>query len=375
MSYKVLHIVDTYLPETMNWLDSILHSTVTSCMHHIAARYHIHNMKCNYPMMHGSIESSYPVPFYNKVLCSLMDLNSSSRINQYIVSKSIDIVHFHFANTAIRQFNLIRKLKMPVFISFYGFDYEYLVKNKSGTLEAYQQLARFGCKFIVEGVYSKNTLIEYGIPSEQISILHLLFSRNGNLKSMRWQSPIRLIQAASFTEKKNQVALLDALQDRHAGRFQIILIGEPVDKVYYKELEKILAKKRNHAIRILDKVEPDIYLNHLKKCHFAINLSKRSKSFDTEGGCPIFIKDSLNLGKPVISTKHCDIPESVIHGFNGYLTDGSDSKAIADLFDEILNLSQKKYNGICTNAFHSVNSNALNNITGMELIKIYSAGR
>lgn len=373
MSYKVLHILDTYLSETMNWLDSILHSTDLNCKHHIATRYHIHNKKSDYPMVPGSITSTYPVPFYNKVLCSLLDWNSSSRLNQHIVSESIDIVHFHFANTAIRQLHLIEKLNIPVLISFYGFDYEYLVKNKPGTLEAYQRLAQLGCKFIVEGHYSKNILIEYGVPSEQISILHLLFSRNRNLKPIRLQNPIRLIQAASFTEKKNQLACLEALQDRHAGRLELILIGERVDNTYYKEVEKILTKKVNHAIHVIGKMNPDLYLNHLRNCHFAINLSKRSKTFDTEGGCPIFIKDSLNLGKPVISTKHCDIPESVIHGFNGYLTDGADSRAISETLDQVLNLSQKGYTKICTNAFHSVSANALNNITGVELMKIYDA--
>lgn len=373
MFFKVLHILDSYLPETMNWIDSILQSTGSNCEHHIAARYHINDYKLKYPMVPGSLTSTYPVPNYNKVLCSLLDLSSSSRLYNYVNRESIDIIHFHFANTAIRQIHLIEKLKIPVLISFYGFDYEYLVKNKSGTLKAYQNLAHLGCRFIVEGRYSRNVLLEYGIPSRQISILHLLFSRNGILKPINWQSPIRLIQAASFTEKKNQLALLEALQDRHAGRLKIVMIGEPVDKNYYAEIQKLLVKKVNHSIRILDKMTPDCYLKHLMKHHFAVNLSKHSKSYDTEGGCPIFIKDSLNLAKPVISTSHCDIPESVIHGFNGYLTDATNLKAIEDTLDKVLKLSQKAYNGLCINAFQSVNVNSLNNITGEELNNIYAA--
>ncbi len=373
MSFKVLHILDSYLPETMNWIDSILQSTASNCEHHIAARYHINDYNLQYPMVPGSLASKYPIPIYNKVLCSFLDISSSNRLHNYVIRESIDIIHFHFANTAIRQMQLIEKLKIPVLISFYGFDYEFLVKNKSGTLEAYQHLAHLGCRFIVEGRYSRNVLLEYGIPPDQISILHLLFSRNGNLKPINWQLPVRLIQAASFTEKKNQLALLEALQDRHAGRFQILLIGEPVDKNYYTEIRKQLVKKGNHSIHILDKMTPDRYLNHLMKHHFAVNLSRPSKNYDTEGGCPIFIKDSLNFAKPVISTFHCDIPESVVHGFNGYLTDALNVKSIEDTLDRVLQLSQKSYTNLCVNAFQSVNVNSLDNITGEELNKIYAA--
>lgn len=372
MSFKVLHILDSYLPETMNWLDALMECTQEHCEHHLASSYWINGVAVKYPKASVGIVSNYPVSRWNKLVHTSLDWIDTKKLKEYVKSKQIEILHFHFANTAIRSMGLIRELKIPILVSFYGYDYEYLVKQKPKTLDSYQQLAKLGVSFTVEGSYSKGLLIHYGIPANQIFKLHLLYPRTGFTSRLKYKTPIRIIQAASFTEKKNQLTLLESLRDDQAGKFQFLFIGEIVDKHYFNEIKLVLKSKKHHCIQIKDKHSTSTYLEQLSRQHFSVNLSKRSKLHDTEGGCPVFIKDSLALSKPVITAMHCDIPETVIHGFNGYLVDAEDSTCISDCLDQLIGLDQLTYNKLCTNALHSVQANAVNNLTGKELISIYA---
>lgn len=52
-------------------------------------------------------------------------------------------------------------------------------------------------------------------------------------------------------------------------------------------------------IRFHSKISFEQYKLILQQSDVAVNLSRRSKEFDTEGGCPVFVKDALWFGKPV----------------------------------------------------------------------------
>ena len=55
------------------------------------------------------------------------------------------------------------------------------------------------------------------------------------------------------------------------------------------------------------------------KHHIFISPSITASDGDTEGGAPVTIIEMAATGMPIVSTRHCDIPEVVEDGVTGFL--------------------------------------------------------
>lgn len=371
MSYKVLHIIDCYLPETMNWIEALWNCSLDKCEHHIHADYFIKPASGPFQFVHTSQIKNYPLSMAAKIELKLLFNKKVKELQIYTDRKSIDRIHVHFGHMAVRYSEFLLNSKIPLSISIYGFDLEYLVHKKPVTKSIYIELAHNGAEFIVEGNYSKQILRSYGIAEENIRVVHMQFERGSISKLKIYQQPIFLLQAASFTEKKNQTGLLEALADRHASKFSIRLIGEAADPNYFREVRSMAKNKNKHQIKIIDKMPLSRYLKELHNTHFSVQLSRKTNDMDSEAGCPVFIKDSLSLARPVLSTIHCDIPELILDGFNGFLCPENDKTAVSDVLDKLLSMSQKDYIQFSRNALETVKVNLENNQTAMDLYTAY----
>ena len=70
-------------------------------------------------------------------------------------NKEIALVHAHFAFNGYKYISLAKRLNVPLIVSFYGYDYDYLPKQNPKWLEKYQQLFNFADAFICEGNFGK----------------------------------------------------------------------------------------------------------------------------------------------------------------------------------------------------------------------------
>lgn len=371
MSYKVLHIIDCYLPETMNWLEALWHCSREKCRHFIHAEYYIKKPVDQFTFYTIGKIKNYPLAVFEKIQLKLQLSSRIKSIKRIVLQEQIDRIHVHFGPMAVRYYQLLMELNIPVSISIYGFDLEHLIFKKPETKSIYLSLAKSGAEFIVEGNYSKKILMSYGIAADKIRIVHMIFDRGFNPAVQRYSGPIRLLQAASFTEKKNQLGFIEALSERHASKFSIRLIGEAADPKYYKEVNKLIKIKAQHQIEQRNKLSLQDYLREVQNTHFSVQYSITSKTKDSEAGIPVFIKDSLSLARPVLSSIHCDIPEIIVHGFNGFLVPEMDTRAIAEQLDLLLVLSQQDYLRLSKNAFESVKINIENNLTANDLYSAY----
>ncbi len=372
-SYKILHLVDCYLPETMSWLGNLLEGSSQACEHMVHTDFLISKPAACIQVLGEKRVVPYPLQFKERLKSFLYHRRRVAELRRIVSKLKPDIIHVHFGHVAVRYFNLLEELELPFCISLYGFDYEHLPFKNPETREIYVRLSEKGAYFIVEGSYSRHLLETYGVPRQQIFPIHLLSSLDFKRNSRSFGQPVTCIQAASFTEKKNQLGLIEALRERHANRISIQLIGEPADKSYFREVKAALAKKRMQSVHISDVLPYSTYLDCIAQSDFALQFSKRAKNHDTEGGCPVFIKDALLMSTPVCTSRHCDIPETVVHGFNGFLTDEGDSSQITEIIDSILGLSPRQYQKLALQAGQSLRINALDNLCCRELLYIYNA--
>ncbi|NOT38291.1 MAG: glycosyltransferase [Saprospiraceae bacterium] len=372
MSYKVLHIVDYYLQETMNWLEELLIQTESDVEHSIAAIFNSGN-HTRFKIIPGfGMQSTYPPSFTKKIVARLKQSTFESNVVDYINKNNIDVVHFHFGHIAIRFKNIIAKIKCKKFVSLYGFDYEYLVHNNPSTLKDYRYLSSRDVHFIVEGNYSKALLDSYKIPSSQIHIVQMFFKRSVEINQVQLSYPIKILQVATYTEKKGQLQFLEALGHSGLGNFFIVeFYGEKMSELYFQQLEESVKKYNLQSIRFGSKITISEYLNKLRECHFIVNLSNKADSGDTEGGCPVFIKDAFSLAKPAITTNHCDIPEIAVHNYNSFISSENNIHHVIDNLSKIVQLNQRSYLAMCKAANETARPKCENDWTRHSLLKAY----
>jgi colanic acid/amylovoran biosynthesis glycosyltransferase len=69
--------------------------------------------------------------------------------------------------------------------------------------------------------------------------------------------------------------------------------------------------------------------------------SVTAKDGDAEGGAPVSLIDMSATGILLVSSRHCDIPEIVIHGETGLLSDERDVDGIVENIKWLVNNTDK----------------------------------
>ena len=94
--FKVLHFLDYFLPETMNWLEKLLQSSADQCEHILCFKYFDPKINVSFERIPFiGIKAETPLTFSNKLLSKVQILLFSNKIVQYIQNNDIDLLHFH----------------------------------------------------------------------------------------------------------------------------------------------------------------------------------------------------------------------------------------------------------------------------------------
>ncbi len=359
---RVLHIFDEYLPNTENWAYNLINN-LPEVDNYIGANRYLDNSFFN-PQFHFLKIN----PFKQKIKLFLNWVflkNPKARIKLNQISKNsfvsacsdndISIVHCHFANVGYANINLLRSHNIPYIVSFYGWDYEKLPNTNPQYKKHYQELFQKASLIICEGLYGAQTLIKIGCPKEKVCVSSLgvkieLFEP----KTKKSQS-LKLVQIASYTEKKGHIYSIQALAriiNKHPN-ITLDFIGNNND---YTDQLKRLTTELNiaHKVKFLDPINPNKLSETLQKYDVFIHPSCHAYDLDCEGGAPIVLLDAQLCGLPVISTYHCDIPSEVINEKTGLLSPEKDVEAIARNIEKFYHLDSKKYTEYSSRAIKHV---------------------
>jgi colanic acid/amylovoran biosynthesis glycosyltransferase len=66
-------------------------------------------------------------------------------------------------------------------------------------------------------------------------------------------------------------------------------------------------------------------------CNVFLSPSRHADNGDAEGGSPVALTQAMAAGLLCIGTRHCDIPEVVVNGKTGFLTDERDVAGLAEI--------------------------------------------
>ena len=245
-----------------------------------------------------------------------------------------EVIHVHFGDSGWENLFLKRILRKKYIVSFYGYDYSSLLARNPVWNKRYKMLFHKGDAFIVEGSKARNTLVSLGCPEEKIFENHLgVDLLQIEFSERKYPGPgetIRLLQVATFVEKKGH-------------RFTVYAFAKALEKVPNLSLTFIGSGKLQPEIQQLvrdlglesrvDFLPPSPYRELMRMArthHIFIHPSIHASDGDCEGGAPVVLLDMQASGMPVISTRHCDIPEYVQDRITGFLVEEKDVHALAE---------------------------------------------
>jgi len=246
------------------------------------------------------------------------------------------LIHCHFGYVGWQMLDVKRRLGLPMATSFYGADASRLPRDPVWRAR-YAQLFAQGEVFLAEGEAMRRTLVELGCPPERIVVQHLGVAVDELPFATRCPDPsgvVKVLVAATFREKKGIPDALRAIEKLrgHHPRLQVTLIGDsagtPADEEEKGTILDLVGRLAG-VVRWVGFLPHPAFRRALLEHHLFLSPSCTGRDGDTEGGAPVALIEAQASGMPVVSTRHCDIPEVVVDGRTGHLSAERDVEALA----------------------------------------------
>lgn len=261
----------------------------------------------------------------------------SAHIIHVAKKKNASIVHSHFGYQGWRYMDVIKQAGLKHIVTFYGVDISRMPKENPVWINRYADMFSKVDAVLCEGPHMAGCAVNMGCPESKVKVHHLgIILDDIPFVPRQWapETAFRVLIAASFREKKGIPYALEALgQIQNSVDLEITIIGDAGDSFEGKqEKEKIKAVIKKHRItkkvrfsgyQPLAKMREEAYRHHV-----FLSPSVTCSNGDTEGGAPVGIIEMAASGMPVISTKHCDIPEVIQDGIGGLLAEERDVEGL-----------------------------------------------
>lgn len=256
----------------------------------------------------------------------------SPRIFWHLWKDRPAIIHAHFGPAGYDILLTTLLFKIPLITSLYGMDSSALVKTSFLWRGRYRLLFKFGDRFLVTGTHMKQSLINMGCPPVKVKVFPLGINLSGipfKPRVLKGGKEIRILYAGRLAQKKGVPDIIDA--------FNLLLKALPHKRIrltiaadvnsnpeQQKEKKIVLAKIHNYRLQKNVTLEwgkksyPD-YIAQFYNHHVFVSPSVKADNGDDEGGYLMSLLEASASGMPVVSTLHCDIPDTIIDGKSGYL--------------------------------------------------------
>jgi len=240
----------------------------------------------------------------------------------------VQLLHAHFGHLGSFALPLARRLGVPLATSFYGVDMWKHPEGVPGLRRKYAALFAEGALFLAEGPAARDRLVEIGAPPERVRVHRL----GVDLSAIPFQErrvgddgELRVLMAARFAEKKGLPYGMEAFCRAAAARpgLRLTVVGgaQGVEEERIgRELHAIVERHRMaERVRFAGFLPLDALDALAREHHLFLHPSVHAASGDAEGGHPVVLTQLAASGMPSVATRHCDIPEVVVHGETGWL--------------------------------------------------------
>jgi colanic acid/amylovoran biosynthesis glycosyltransferase len=329
---RVAHMLYSYLPVTQNWIYTQLQCN-RSCDHTVISLTEENPAQFPWKFRYAAFARGSVIDRIRLPLARYWVLQPDRFLESAIGKVRPDIIHGHFAHESWRILATARRAGVPLVTTFYGLDVEKLPLRRFWK-RRYPELFSCGSGFIVEGPFMGKKLAAAGCPEERIHIVSIGVDRTlfepprSALPFAGSDAPIRILFTGLHREKKGPIdaAIVFCEAAKSDPRLTLHCIGDgrygpAVRRVL--ERQGLLDRATFHGLLTFEK-----YRTVLAESDIVLAPSCQAADGDCEGGAPVVCIEAQMAGKPVVATRHCDIPYVVKHGETGLLSDEHDTAAL-----------------------------------------------
>jgi len=342
----VLHYSTVWLAQTQTWLYSQLSELQRLGLDAQVVCERTENLdQFNVKNIHCFANEYWPVRLWDAGLRYLRFRRHLDFLVRIGKSTDAKIVHSHFGNCGWTNLGAVRALGARHVVTFYGLDVN-MLPQQARWRRRYIQLFSEADLFLCEGPHMAKCLVALGCPEPKIRIQRLgIQLEKIPFRPRIWQpgEPLRILIAATFREKKGIPIAIEALgKIQHEFPIEITLIGEAThEKRSQVERENIFQKIAHHQlesrIRLLGFQPHSVLLEEAYRHHIFLSPSITAEDGDTEGGAPVSIIEMAASGMPIVSTRHCDIPDVMRPEISRFLVSERDPDAIVEVIRNMVN--------------------------------------
>jgi glycosyltransferase involved in cell wall biosynthesis len=249
------------------------------------------------------------------------------------------VLHAHFGTNAVNTLFYRARLKLPLVVTFHGFDLSSLVgpPRLEPWLVRYRLLAKrvfakADC-FLCPSVEFQDIVARLS-KRPDATRLHRLGVDLSRFRATGVERKRQVTMVGRFIEKKGHldgIAAFARVGARHDASLVIVGAG-PLEPRYRERIAELGIADR---VRLTGALSPVEIAALLAESAVVIAPSKTAADGDRESGV-IVVKEASASGAPVIGTRHGGIPEIIDDGVTGYLVREGDVDAIAQRLDALL---------------------------------------
>ena len=260
------------------------------------------------------------------------------------------IIHAHFGHAGydILAFKLLTRT--PLITAFYGLDIN-LPKISFLWKYRFKLLFKFGNCFLATGKYMKRSIVNIGCPPAKIKVVPLGINLSGipfKPRTLKNGEDIKFFFSGRLAQKKGVPDIIEAfnllLKMAPQRKLRLTISADINNNPDQQNEKKIVLNKirkyrlaKNVTLQWGQRSYPD-YIAQFYKHHIFVSPSVKADNGDDEGGYLMSLLEASASGMPVVSTLHCDIPDTIIDGKSGYLVPEHRPDLLA-----------KKLNDLCSN--------------------------
>lgn len=367
---RILHLFDWYLPSTLSWVSRLLDHLSAGAEIQIGAPWIVQNQFYNprfrfftfppqrwlFPKITHEWQFSSGQKWFARTQRRLP-------LYPFWLEKQLrrdppDVLHAHFGPTGCLYLPLAKKLDRPLVVTFYGFDYQKILRRRPVFREKYRALFAAAAAVIAASPTGCRALETLGCPPDKLAVVRPAPELVRFPFSQRKKTPGRLdlVQAATFTPKKGHLTTLEAfrLVLPDCPDLRLTLAGEKYDARLVRQIRGFINQYGlEKHIKWLDFVPHDGMASFLTGFDAFIHPSQTAPDGDHEA-TPVALLEAQATGLPVLATTHFDLPDEVAHAHGGLLVPEGDAQGLAGAIRRFYAMENEEYQQFSRNAREQV---------------------
>ena len=267
-------------------------------------------------------------------------LHNQFQIKRLIKAQNIKLIHAHFGTEAMRILPVAKKNKVPLVVTFHGFDASRQLNNK-WYKNKLPQLFDYASKIIIVSPHmienlnlhqwrEKVLLLPYGVDVDEFKP----FKREKNDK-------VQLLHSGRLVNKKGVPDLIRVFAKLyHTNKnLHLTVVGDGAELNSCRNIAVDL--KVDEAISFFGAQPHCIVKKFLNDSDIFILNSRTADDGDMEG-TPVTILEAMSMGKAVISTYHAGIPNVIQDSYNGILVPEKNNYLLENAINDLIANEEKR---------------------------------